>query len=430
MKYISGLSAHKRKTVDPTPFDRHKVPPKQNILAVPVMWLWCLISTVSGRLKIKKTRMKGLKPPFLVFGTHHAFMDFYVTPLALFPYRANYVSELEGFEYFGEWKYRQIGCLGTRKFISDLALVKNIKRVLDRKGILVLYPEARYANVGTSSEIPESVGRMAKGYGVPVVAINMHGNYLQSPIWNLKKRRGVKLEAEITGLFTADEVKNATADEINEKLGEYLSYNEYKWQLDNKMKITYPDRAKGLHLPLYRCCKCNTDFSMNSEGKELFCEHCGARFEMNEYGQLTEKGELFEFSHIPDWYEWQRKCVHDEIDGGEYSLEVPVHVEALPNAVNFIDCGEGMLWHNEKGFTLRFSDYMKPEADMVFEPMTMNSVHTEYDYRGWGQCITLSTPDNTYFLFPRGEGFNATKIQFATEYLHKKARERIGCVVK
>ena len=38
------------------------------------------------------------------------------------------VLELEGFEYFGEWIYRQIGCLGTRKFINDRYLIKNIKK--------------------------------------------------------------------------------------------------------------------------------------------------------------------------------------------------------------------------------------------------------------------------------------------------------------
>lgn len=423
---MSKLSAHKRKNIDTKPFDRYREPPPQSRLFLPFWLLWCKLNTSGTGLKIKKIRMEGLKPPFLVFGTHHAFMDFFVTPLALFPYRANYVSELEGFEYYGEWIYRNIGCLGTRKFISDFALVKNIKRVLDRGDILVVYPEARYANVGTSSELPDSVGKMAKGFGVPVVAINMHGNYLQSPIWNLKKRKEARLEAEITQLFTAEEVMNTTADEINKKLSEYLSYDEYKWQLDKKMRITFPERAEGLHKALYRCCKCNTEFSVNSIGSELFCESCGARFSMNEYGQLTENGELFEYSHIPDWYEWQRQTVNDEIDRGEYLLDVPVHIEALPNAVNFIDCGDGRLVHNEDGFFLTFKDYGDTEEKTLnFHPMTMNSIHTEYDYRGWGQCVTLSTPDNTYFLFPRGEGFNATKIQFATEYLYKKAREKI-----
>lgn len=420
---MSKLSTRKRKTVDTTPFDRHRIPPKQNFFMMPLIWLYCKLCTLGSGLKIKKTGMEGLKPPFLVFGSHHAWMDFYVTPLALFPYRANYVSELEGFEFFGEWLYRQIGCLGTRKFVNDIALVKNIKKVLDRKGILVVYPEARYANIGTNTDIPPSVGKMAKSFGVPVVAINMHGNYLQSPIWNTKKRREARLEAEIIQLFTKEEVEAATAEEINERLSEYLTYDEYKWQYDKQMKISCSYRAEGLHKVLYRCHDCGTDFTMNSSGTELFCEKCGARYTMTEYGRLERGGEEFQFSHIPDWYEAQRRAVHEEIDRGEYLLDIPVHIEALPNAVNFIDCGEGRLVHNNDGFFLTFRDYgEKEEKTLAFPPLSMLSVHTEYDYRKWGECITLSTLDNTYFLFPRGEGFNPTKIQFATEYLYKKAK--------
>ena len=129
------------KRIDTTPFDTKKEPPKQNLFFMPFIWAACWLLTRSGRLKIHKENMKGVKPPYLVLGTHHAFMDFYVTPLALFPHRANYVSELEGFEAYGEWLYRQAGCLGTRKFINDINLVRNIQRVMKRKGILVLYPE-------------------------------------------------------------------------------------------------------------------------------------------------------------------------------------------------------------------------------------------------------------------------------------------------
>ena len=422
---VSKLTVRKRKKIDTTPFDRFRVPPKQNLFLTPLFWLYCWLSTRSGRLKIKKTGMEGLKPPFLVLGSHHAFMDFYVTPLALFPYRVNFVSELEGFEYFGETIFRHIGCLGTRKFVNDIALVKNIKKVLDRKGILVVYPEARYANVGTNTDIPESVGKMAKKFGVPVVGINIHGNYLQSPIWNLKKRKGARLEAELVRLFSREELEKSSTDEINSKISDFLTYDEYKWQLEKKIKIDFPERAEGLHKALYRCVECNSDFSMNSKGAEIYCEKCGARYSMNEYGQLLKNGRLFKYSHIPDWYEWQRECIHREIEEGRYSLDVSVHVEALPNAVNFIDCGEGRLLHNEKGFFLTFRDYGDTEEKTLsFPPLSTLSVHTEYDYRNMGQCITLSTLDNTYFLFPKGEGFNATKIQLAAEYLYKRGQAR------
>jgi len=428
-----------KKKIITTPFDRNRIPPKQNLFFMPFIWLACWWVTRKGKLRINKVRMKGLKPPYLVLGTHHAFMDFYVTPLALFPHRANYVSELEGFEAFGEWLYRQAGCLGTRKFVNDLALIKNIQRVIDRKGILVLYPEARYANVGTNSKLPESVGKLAKMLKVPVVVINMRGNYLQSPIWNLTKRKEARLDATITQVFTREELAKATVSEVNEKLQEFLTYDEYQWQYITKQAITYEKRAEGLELVLYQCPACKCEFKMASEGAELFCKQCGQRWYMTEYGrmeplfQYSQSSSLhndiqdndLDFSHIPNWYEWERQQVINEIEKGIYSLNVKVHIESLPNAINFIDLGEGILKHDKNGFDLTFKDYGEDkEKTLHFSPISMTSIHTEYNYRGKGQCVTLSTLDNTYFLFPRGEGFNATKIQFVTEYLYDIAKAK------
>ena len=407
------MSKHKIIT---TPFDRDKTPPKQNLFAMLFMWIGCWFVTRKGKLRINKVRMKGLKPPYLVLGTHHSFMDFCVTPLALFPHTANYVSELEGFEAYGEWKYRQLGCLGTRKFVDDLALVKNIKKVIDRKGILVLYPEARYANVGTSSKIPESVGKLAKMLKVPVVVINMRGNYLQSPIWNLTERKEAILDATITQIYTKEELKQASVSDVNDKINEFLAYDEYAWQELTKQAITYEKRAEGLELVLYQCPICNTEFMMKSEGVDLFCEHCKNRWHMTEYGkmenQLSKK-----LLNIPEWYEWQRQQVINEIDKQEYKLNMKVSIDSLPNGINFIPLGDGVLEHNKDGFSLTFIEYGDTEEKTLFFPSkSAFSVHTEYNYRKKGQCITLSTLDNTYFIFPRGDGFNATKIQFATEY--------------
>ena len=117
---------------DKKPFDRAKTPPRQNLFFMPFIWLICKFITAPYKLTIDKHNMDGIKPPFLVYGSHNSFMDFYVTPLALKPYRANYISELEGFEAFGEWIYRQVGCLGTRKFINDQYLIKNIMKVIKR----------------------------------------------------------------------------------------------------------------------------------------------------------------------------------------------------------------------------------------------------------------------------------------------------------
>lgn len=421
---IPGIRRYMRKDTfaspDMKPFDRKKKPPKQNLIAMPVIWLGSFLITLPAKLKIVKSEKRDIKPPFLVLGTHHSFTDFHVTPLALFPYRANYVSELEGFEYYSEWIFRQAGCLGTRKFVDDLALIKNIKRVLDRKGILVLYPEARYANVGTSSRIPLSVAKLIKYLKVPVVTLNMKGNYLRSPIWNLSKRKEARLRADMTYALTTEDTKEMSLEAIYDKISALLSYDEYQYQRDSGMKITYEKRAEGLHMPLYQCYHCRKEYSMRSKGDRIFCSSCGKAWTMNEYGTLIED-QTGEEIYIPNWYEWQRNMVEQEIGRGEYVLDMRVRIEALPNARNFIDCGEGRIVHDAQGFVLSFTDYEDGmEKQLSFSSASLISIHTEYDYRGKGQCFVLSTPDNSYFIYPLEEAFNVTKTQFAAEYFYAK----------
>ena len=418
---------------DKKPFDRDRVPPKQNLILFPLMLLICKVITARNKLKIDRHNMEGIKPPFLVLGTHHSFTDFYVTPLCLAPYRANYISELEGFENFGEWIYRQVGCLGTRKFINDQALIKNIRNVIKRKGIMVIYPEARYANVGTPSELPMSVAKLVRLLKVPVVVVNMQGNYLLSPIWNLKERKSVRLHADVSCVLSAEQAKSMSVEEIHSILEKNLDYDEYRYQRENNMVIADDFRAEGLHMPLYKCRDCGTEFKMITHGSVISCEACGASYEMDELGTLHKKSSgsarqkesgIKEYDtdslYIPDWYNWERQCVNEEIDAGRYLLDTKVKIEALPNSFNFVDCGEGRLVHSRNGFDLTLYNYRTDKTETLhFSPKSTISIHTEYDYRGKGQCVTLSTLDDTFFIYPLEEGFNATKIQFATEYIAK-----------
>ena len=418
------------------PFDSKLTPPKQNLFFMPFIWAACFFLTRSGRLKIRKSGMKGLKPPFIVFASHQAFMDFYVTPLLLFPHRANYISELEGFEAFGEWIYRQAGCLGTRKFINDVPLVRNIQRVMKRNGILVIYPEARYANVGTSWKIPRSTGQLCRLLNVPVVTVNMKGNYLQSPIWNLRKRKDVRLDAEIKLLYTKEDVKNIPVDEMTDRILEEIRSDEYEYQRKAGIKIREPWRAEGLEKPLWICRACKTEFHMETKGSILKCGKCGRQWELDEDGllQLKVEGEGsvpedIKTVKIEDWYDWEREFVDKQAAAGKYELDTKVHIEALPNGKNFVNLGTGRLVHKQEGFYLTYRDYgEKEDKTEYFSSGSLFSIHTEYDYRGNGQCITLSTRDNTYFLFPEKEiregkgAFNATRLQFATEYFHENHR--------
>lgn len=454
------------KKKDMTPFDMSRPPMKQKWYLMPLIWGGSWIMTRQFGLKIQKKNMEGLKPPYLVISTHQGFSDYYIAPLALFPHRANYVSDMEGFAAFGEWLYRAIGCIGKRRFVPDVSVVKNMKRALESGQSVVLFPESRHCNVGTTSYIPENMGKLVKLMKVPLVVLSVHGSYLANPFWDEEHTRKVPMEATLEGVYTAEQVETLSAEQIQQTIEEKLTYDEYAWQQSQGILITDKNRGSGLHKALYQCRHCGVEFEMKSEGSSLWCEACGAKWELSERGVLRsenarsggreelesatpghdskEKLQSAEL-HIPHWYEWQRECVKQEIARGDFKYSYQVHVEALPNAKGFVDLGEGVLTVDEEGFALEIEgledtckqklvegqvgDCMgKNPADKLFFPhRTRESVQTEYNYRGKGMAIVLSTKDCCYYIYSQEKYFNPTKLQFAGEYFFTNFEGESGC---
>ena len=107
-------------------------------------------------------------------------------------------------------------------------------------------------------------------------------------------------------LLTKDQVKSMTVDEINDILVDEFQYDDFAWQLEKKVKVDDPKRAVGLEKILYQCPHCKTEYEMSSSGTSIKCNSCGKSWSMTEYGQLVADNCETEFSHIPDWYEWER----------------------------------------------------------------------------------------------------------------------------
>ena len=154
-------------------------------------------------------------------------------------------------------------------------------------------------------------------------------------LWNCRESMG--LETEIKQLFNKQELKNLSADDVNEALAKELYYDEYAWQYEKKMSITYPKRADGIEKPLYMYPDCGMEFEMHTEGADIFCGKCGSRRTMSEYGRMIRSdGSEDSFSHIPDWYEWEREQVIKEIESGKYKLDMQIKIESLCHIFLFL----------------------------------------------------------------------------------------------
>ncbi|MCE1195090.1 hypothetical protein LWX53_01135 [bacterium] len=406
----------------PIKFDMAKKPIKQRRFLTPLTWMLSLPEIAARGLKVEKVNMEGIKPPYFLLSTHMAFVDFKVTTRAIFPHGANYVVAIDGF-LRGEWLLRQVGCICKRKFTNDILLVRQMRHALEKhRAIVALYPEARYSYCGTTSVLPASLGKLIKIFKVPVVVLNQRGNYLSQPVWNLAKRK-CRIEATMTGLLRPEQIERASVEEINRDVAAAFRYDEYAWQKKNGIVIDHPERAKGLHHILYQCPHCLTESEMDSAGDEIWCDHCGKRWRMGTLGDLAAVAGETEFPHIPDWFEFQRAMVRKQLEEGGYFFEDRVAVDSLPNAKGYIRLGEATLRHGPDGFVLDGLDG-DPSFRLEKKPLENYSLHIEFDYFGKGDCIDLSTLEDTYYIYPLARKNCVTKLQFAVEELYKMEEGR------
>jgi len=307
----------------------------------------------------------------------------------------------------------------------DLHLVKSINKVLKRGDVLSMYPEARYTPCGTTSFLPESLGKLIKMNKVPVVVVIHHGNHLHSPFWNFRKKRKVPMHTVMTQVLTAEQVKAMSVDEINEVIRKAFVYDDYRYQKENGIRITEPYRAEGLHKVLYQCPHCMTESKMDSAGAELFCTACGKRWTWHEDGRLEAQEGETEFDHIPDWYAWEREQVRAQIENGTYHFSDDVDVYSMPRCWKFEKLGHAKLTHDpENGFVLE-GNYRGEDYRIQRIPAQTNSLHIEYDYCYIKpfDCVDISTENDSFYCYPTQENV-VTKLAFATEELYLRSQKK------
>ena len=404
---------------NPRRYKTAKYPIRQPLFFTWLIWLLSKLALIGIDYKVEKVNMEGLKPPYMMLSNHMYFIDFKLAAMGTLPHRVNNVVSIDGYYRrppLMEW----IGSIGTRKYTMDLHLIKSINKVLKRGDILSMYPEARYSPCGIQSYLPESLGKLVKMNKVPVVAVVHHGNHLYSPFWNYRNKRKVKHHTVMTQILTAEQVKSMSVAQINEVLKEALTYDDYRYQKEAGILIKEPYRAEGLHKVLYQCPHCGVEHKMDSKGAELFCTACGKRWTWKEDGDLVAQSGETEFSHIPDWFNWEREQVIEQIKSGTYHYEDEVEVYGFPRCWRFIPLGKAKVTHDiNEGFVVE-GEYRGKKYRIQRTPAQQIALHVEYDYCYIKpeDCFDISSENDSLYCYPTQKNI-ITKLAFATDELNR-----------
>lgn len=324
-----------------------------------------------------------------------------------------------------KWLMRLLGCIPTKKFITDTTLVRDMMYVVKKLGSsIVMYPEASYSFDGTATPLPESMGKCLKLLGVPVVMVRTFGAFSRDPLYNGLQLRKVKVSAEVEYLLSAEDIKEKSADELNRILTEQFTFDHFRWQQENQIRIREKFRADGLNRVLYKCPGCHEEGRMVGKGIHITCQNCGKEYELTELGSIQAVDRVTEIPHIPDWYRWQRECVRQEIVDGTYKLDVPVDIYMLVNTKCVYKVGEGQLVHTKEGFHLTGCN---GQLDYHQAPGLSYSLYSDFFWYEIGDMVCIGDSERQYYCFPKVPGDIVAKTRLATEELYKLTKPVRKC---
>ena len=354
--------------------------------------------------------------PCLILMNHCSFTDMKLAYGIFYPKPFGIVTSVDAMSGFLGKLMRFLGCTPTHKYITDISLIRDITYMLKtNKTSVLMYPEAGYSFDGRATALPRKMGVLMKRLGVPVVTVITQGAFARDPLYNMLQIRDVKVSAHVKCIATAEELKEKSVAELDALLEEAFSFDNFAWQRDNKVSIDVPFRADGLHRILYKCPHCGKENQMEGKGVHLTCNACGKKWKMDEYGQLAACQGETEYSHIPDWYGWQRECVRKEIEDGTYLLDTDVDIAVQVNLDGICMIGEGHLTHDANGFHLTGGD---GKLDYKQSPVASHTLYADYYWYEIADTIGIGDNEFSYFCFPKTPT-SVTKARLATEELYK-----------
>ena len=328
--------------------ERHKAIPKGRVRPVNGFLITVLYYVIRAYLFLCGVRLKTVnkvgKPeePSLVLCNHGSFIDFIYAEALLRKYKPHFiVARLYFYDSRLGWLLRRLGAFPKSMFAMDMENAKNCLTVLKNKEILAMMPEARLSTAGRFEDIQSSTYAFIKKSGVNVYSIKICGDYLADPKWGKGFRRGALVEAELDLLFTAEQLKGLSLEQVKEAVEQRLAYDEYEW-LARRPKVRYRSKnlAEGLENVLNTCPVCGGKHTITTKKTTVSCEHCGYLTTLDDHYGFDKD---FRFENPGQWYDWQKSLLEEEIlQNQDYALSSKVELRLRSD-------GKGLTRHSGFG---------------------------------------------------------------------------------
>ena len=253
--------------------------------------------------------VRRLRPPFLVLPNHGSVWDPFMVNWFV-PGAIHYVVSDANFRSrLVEFGLGLVGSIPKTKVMSDLQTVKNIMKVKERGGVVGIFPEGQACWDGHTLPLTYSTAKLAKLLRIPVVTARLAGAFLSKPRWSRTVRRGrVTIRYDVA--FTPEELKAASVEEIDAKIAELLTHDEFEYNRNRRVRFLGRNRAEYAEIALFACPECRRFSTLRSERNDLACTACGYRVRFSIYGLFRKRSKRLHFDTMRAWNVWQIRELH------------------------------------------------------------------------------------------------------------------------
>ena len=394
---------------------------KPNFIYNVLGWVWKTFMAKKYNVHVEfKADIDKTKGPFIMISNHASRLDYMFTGIPMLPARMNFIAGYNEF-YRSHLKgvFSLLRVIPKRNFTADLYTIKSASQIIKDGGNIMIFPEGMSSISGANQPVAIGTGKFIKHYKVPVYYSVIKGGYLTSPKYNLNDRCG-KVEVVIGQLFTPEELKTLTPEEIEDKVNSAIYHDDYAWNKIQKNHYDIGDNgAEKLEDLLFWCPKCNKQHVIKGEGNKFYCTACGNG------ATLLDTYELVPFDDtcvIPEtqtkWFNMQREVIHAEVLDENFVLTEKVKLGNLPdfeplkNQATSNIVGEGEITLNRKGLTYKGTRNGEP-FEFFIDSLSLPT---------YGMCTDLSrfyTFYNSEFMEFYPENNVVEKFFLATEEIHR-----------
>jgi len=348
------------------------------------------------RLKIDRTGIRGLKPPFILIVNHPSNLDAFIVARSLPACAANYVASAYFYRYpILRFLLGRIGAIPKLHSAKDLNSLRLMRGVLTHGRILVVFPEGRRSLEGRGSRFSEALAKFAKKSGVPVVAAKIQGSYHAWPRWS-KTPRPAPVSICFATVMTPDEIAAQPVEAINTRMLDALRFNEYDHLPAVGGHYRWRKPAEHIEWLLHHCPDCGCDLAMRGDRRTVTCRFCGAAAAFDRIGQLERlAGKPEPWPQVPAWFDRQRASLAERMQSDAFFLDEPGTLlrMAEPPKASMVFYGTGAAHLTREGLT--FEAQAGREAQPVFFPLaTLDMLPVSL-----GHHLEICDEQNVYWQF-------------------------------